>query len=607
MKIMENKKILFLTFILTAFAFDMISTVQFEKKSQTVFEFFSGMNSAAFMSKKREDKPVKANADAPAEPPKVNDAAPEAPPSENNKKAQGEGNPAENQTLEDWFFISSSEFKDKLIWPYILLRNGTKIHVKTDERNYRLNPTYSEDKKDENSPPSPVSFWFRLTGTHLYYSYSKTDINLAGAISIENIDKLDKSESTMLFIIKITDHYGTEYNLYTESQDTREKWWIQINKNLGIDLPEFHKQEEFTSKLDLSRIEKIEKFEVDEKIIQPIIMVPLPRKQCNENWNYKSFGTDWECTCSEGKEQSPIDLPPYSKAIDSPITPLLQFHTVELTDHAPSLDGLVSSSELEIRYLKGAIRILYPNLGKLVTLDGTVYYAEEIVFHTPAEHTIDGVRHDMEMQILHYGRSKGDIAKQAVVSFIFKRSPGMFPKFFDSFDILQLPNEIFKKSKIVNDIDLNRLFYDVEYEGETTFKPFSFYTYQGSLTFPPCTERTIHYVASKPIPLGEMIIEHFMEAIGTPNYTDSHYYFQSDNKNYRETQPLNDRDIFFFDHVKYCGKDEVKLEEKQPEGHFEKIMSKAWHYYHINTEEPSNLPGSQVVSEKEAKQLEDIK
>jgi carbonic anhydrase len=600
MKIINNKKILFLVLILAAFTLEMIYSVHSEKKSQTVFEFFNGYNFAARKYNKREDKAAEAPAAAAAQGPKTNSTAPGAPAAGNNTSPV-QGQPAEKQTLEDWFFISSPEFKDKLIWPHILLRNGTKIHVKTNERNYRLNPSYSDEKKDENSPPTPVSFWFRLTGTHLYYSYSKTDFNLAGAISIENIEKLDKTESTALFTIKIIDHYSNEYILYTETNEIREKWWIQINKNLGIDLPEFHKEDvEFSSKLDLS---KIEKFEVEEKVIQPIIMVPLPRKTCNQNWTYKSFGIDWECTCSEGKEQSPIDLPPYLKAIDSPITPVLSFHTVYLSDHASSIDGLISSSELEVRYLKGAIRILYPNLGKLVTLDGTVYYAEEIVFHTPAEHTIDGVRHDMEMQVLHYGRSKGDIAKQAVVSFIFKKSPGMFSKFFDSFDIFQLPNQIFQKSKLVNDIDLNRLFYDIEYEGETLFKPFSFYTYQGSLTFPPCTERTIHYVASKPIPLGEMIIEHFREAIGDPTYLDTHYSFEKDGKNYRETQPLNDRDIFFFDHERYCGKDEVTPREKQPEGHFEKIMTKAWHYYHINTDEPSNLPGSKVITEQEAKAL----
>ena len=50
-------------------------------------------------------------------------------------------------------------------------------------------------------------------------------------------------------------------------------------------------------------------------------------------------------------------------------------------------------------------------MGKIVTLDGAIYVAEEIVFHTPSEHTIQGKRFPLEVQIIHYGQSKGDIAK----------------------------------------------------------------------------------------------------------------------------------------------------------------------------------------------------
>jgi hypothetical protein len=53
---------------------------------------------------------------------------------------------------------------------------------------------------------------------------------------------------------------------------------------------------------------------IEEKQIvrKPVILIPLPSKSWNENWNYDDHGANWECKCAEGLEQAPIDLPPVS-------------------------------------------------------------------------------------------------------------------------------------------------------------------------------------------------------------------------------------------------------------------------------------------------------
>ena len=73
-------------------------------------------------------------------------------------------------------------------------------------------------------------------------------------------------------------------------------------------------------------------------------------------------------------------------------------------------------------------------------MDGGVYYAEEIVFHTPSEHTIKGKKYDMEMQVIHYGQSQGDIAKQIVLSFLFEKTPGRYNQFIEDLNVFDLPN-----------------------------------------------------------------------------------------------------------------------------------------------------------------------
>jgi len=58
--------------------------------------------------------------------------------------------------------------------------------------------------------------------------------------------------------------------------------------------------------------------------------------------------------------------------------------------------------------------------------------------------------------------------------------------------------------------------------------------------------------------------------------------------------------FFFYDHVLYCGPDPPKKVMK-PKGHYEKVMKEATQFFYVNGEHPSGLPGSFVVSEKEAK------
>ena len=62
-----------------------------------------------------------------------------------------------------------------------------------------------------------------------------------------------------------------------------------------------------------------------------------------------------------------------------------------------------------------------------VLMDGGVYNAQELSIHTPSEHTINGEKFDVELQIVHYGQTIGDTAKQVIVSFLFKKSPGIIP------------------------------------------------------------------------------------------------------------------------------------------------------------------------------------
>lgn len=346
---------------------------------------------------------------------------------------------------------------------------------------------------------------------------------------------------------------------------------------------------------------------------QPIIIIPEPTPLCNAKWDYTHHGDDWECICTDGKEQSPIDLPPRTKATLSPIRPVMNYEKINSDDDGATIDnvnrvigGGDADDGIKIRYHNGAIKILHQELGKLIQIDGTMYVAEEIVFHTPSEHTISGDRFDMEMQVIHYGRSKGDIAKQAVVSFLFKSTPGKYNKFIDSLDFYSLPNPTDTFRDLFNDIYIPNVLYSSDDEDIPVLKSYSFYTYEGSLTFPPCTERTTYYVTADPIELSSTAISLFKEALKKPDSLDKDGNLISDpnppTENYRETQPLNGREVFIYDHRKFdCPSFGKKSKTATPAGHWEKRVTDKTKYIHIDSNQPSGIPGAFVVTDTEVK------
>ena len=503
--------------------------------------------------------------------------------------------------MEDWLKISSNSFTDPNKFPPIFLPNGTVTKIQIDNKLYRINPVFDSSIIDDNLPINNSTFWFRLSGKSFYYASSKSDLNVLEALLTENIIDArivsDYGDEKLCFELEDIEKYN--WKLCGNNTEIRNKWICKIKemKNINSDL---------CNNLTLVNLSIPNTTEIENIIKQPIILIPLPSRSCNEEWNYLNKGNDWECICSEGKEQSPIDLPPKELSIHSPIKPLFLYEEVQAKLQITSLDGQLRSQDfIKIKNVENSLRIFHKYFGKIVTLDGAVYHAEEIVFHTPSEHTINGLRYDMEMQVIHYGQTKGDIAKQVVFSFLFEKKPGVYNKFIDDIDFFSLPNPISKEGNLVNNLFIPRIFYSSDDNNIPIMRPFSFYTYQGSIPFPPCTERSIMYVAAKPIPLGSTAIQMFQEALRIPDLqtnTGDIITSNAGTENYRTLQPLNGRIVFYYDHIKYCGEDlKNTIEPVKSTGHYEKQKKTVTEYFFVNNENPSDLPGAFLVSEEEAR------
>jgi carbonic anhydrase len=521
---------------------------------------------------------------------------------ENNIKAESKSETSQ-MLIEGWLSLNSKDFADIHKYYPLPLPDGTETSLNITSDFGRLNPKY--DPNSKNDIPGPTYFWFKLAKDYLYYSLEKAD-HVLGVIEIINVYKDDKNNTC--FDIEERGH--TKYHLCALNEDTRDKWVcfieITVYKKHIFDCSNINKlSKKKRLKLELQTRSKIGLTEV----IQPLIIIPQASSYANANWNYNKRGNDWEGTCREGNEQSPVDLPLENIAIASAVKPLFQYEVLDNIATETNLLGMYKTGEnIKIIYDNYALRIYSNNFGRLVTVSGSVYLAEEIVFHTPSEHTINSNRFDMEMQVIHNGISKGDYGKKAILCFLFKSKPGKYNKLLEKLDFFNLPNPLDKVRDILYPLFIPHILYESEDMDITMTPPFSFYTYQGSISEPPCIQNTIVYVASNVIEVSVTILELFKESLRIPDQEDDKgNVFISDinPENYRGTQPLNGRAVFHYDHTKYNCPEFVKKKKDSPlfaeDGHYEKRPKTITDYFFVSGDAPSGIANSFVVSEEEAR------
>ena len=498
--------------------------------------------------------------------------------------------------LENFLQVQNEDFLNSELFPPIKLNSGVSVKIITNKDYFMENQAYKYSKsQDKTMPNSKLFFWSRLGNLFITFSNSKTDVNIISTIYLELIDDVLSVNhiytGTPICIKLVGKSFSTKSSqsnwvICAENEEVARKWTCELRKIV-------YKMKEICNKQNPN--------DGNIDVIDPIIVIPENPENCNERWNYNKHGEDWQCRCSEGKNQSPIDLPSEDSCASTEFKPILNYNNNVLVSKFTTIDLHNKKDEsLNIEYKDNTIKILSFELGSLETIDGAKYQAEEIVFHIPSEHTIKGEQFDMEVQIIHYGISKGDISKQAIISILFNKKPGSFNKFFDSLNYTNLPSKVMPIKKLNEKVNLNNILVSNEDEDLHYFKPFSFYSYHGSLTAPPCSEDTILYVKSKPMYLSTTAIELFKEALRNPDLKDNNGNIFTDSNEYnssRKVQDRNKRPCWFYD----CG-DNCK-EENKPEvevGHYEKILKSTVNYFYVNGQNPSGVPNSFVVSDEEA-------
>lgn len=229
-----------------------------------------------------------------------------------------------------------------------------------------------------------------------------------------------------------------------------------------------------------------------------------PAHQTAPHWSYQGAdGPDhWAglspafAPCASGHAQSPVDLA-------GAVTAAAREYRFDYAAQPPT-----------VTHNGHTVQVNHP-AGSTLTIDGESFALLQYHFHTPSEHTLDGVRHPMELHLVHRGDS--GLAVLGVLIRAGREHP--------AYGALSanLPTEAGEERAGV--FPLNPLAL-LSAPGQALRSPV--YRYAGSLTTPPCAEGVRWHLLAEPVELSAEQIARFQQAMGM---------------NSRPVQPLHGRAV----------------------------------------------------------------
>jgi len=216
------------------------------------------------------------------------------------------------------------------------------------------------------------------------------------------------------------------------------------------------------------------------------------------HWSYGQHGGPGEwgeldpafASCQIGKVQSPIDIRG-AKAADLP--------TIKFDYQPAPLKVIDNGHTIQVNYAPGST----------IDVAGTRYELVQFHFHKPSEEKIDGKSHAMVAHLVHKG-GDGALAVVAVLLDKGHDNPTLHAIWS------HLPKQKDKEVAAPATIDASALLPADK----------GYYTFEGSLTTPPCSEGVRWFVLKKPMTLAANEISAFARLYPM---------------NARPTQPLNGR------------------------------------------------------------------
>lgn len=186
-----------------------------------------------------------------------------------------------------------------------------------------------------------------------------------------------------------------------------------------------------------------------------------------------------------------------------------------------NIEGMIYEKETTIKSLTNNGHTIQYNFdGNLNTFDykGKKYKMKQFHFHSPSEHTVNGVRYPLEVHLVHHCEESDSYVVFALL--VQQGEPDPTFVFLEDY----LPVKVGETIEINEGYNLGSTVSDIF--GMDAVEVF---TYNGSLTTPPCTQDVLWIVVKNASSASADQIE-VLESLMPKN-------------NYRDTQPINDRVI----------------------------------------------------------------
>jgi len=181
---------------------------------------------------------------------------------------------AQNLLMQDWFTITSSDYAKLNKYP---IQEESDIHLNS---NYtRINDKWKKEKKGAKDViPGQNFFWFRHNLKYIYYFDSKSSYNALGSIYMDSVaDARDIVNNKTCFTILM--QKDVTYKLCALNPAIKKKWLCHLQKLLKVRISKL------CGGLEEEEVEKPQGYR-EETVIQPLVLIPMAAKHCNEEWNY---------------------------------------------------------------------------------------------------------------------------------------------------------------------------------------------------------------------------------------------------------------------------------------------------------------------------------
>jgi carbonic anhydrase len=256
-------------------------------------------------------------------------------------------------------------------------------------------------------------------------------------------------------------------------------------------------------------------------------------------YDYKTNGADWgdltavpdnKCGAA-GKNQSPIDLKTKGWTMKhSNFDNFNKIYTDQTIDATVKWNGHTSQVALTATQLEGNQNLISSKHGADQHGGHTTYEAVQFHFHAGSEHTVDGVRQDIEMHTVHLATAtkSGFIAAAMGIMFsVNDYTPGVseadvaiIDNFFESLEWTNTAS-----NPTVSKIPYGQLM--------MMFNMRDRWTYKGSVTTPPCAENVYWNVLRTIYPVKQKYVDQFKNQLARKAGLEK-------TGNWRVTLPLGD-------------------------------------------------------------------